>query len=791
MTSINTKISELLNSGSTIPYDQVEVEAVMKKLLYEHGITDVMYPGSNISMLTSVVSYVISTLNINTAINLQETLLPLATKRLNVLFGARQLGYEPHQKRSYIYKIRLLPMYDDTKLIPADPNDPNSELIVDKFNKEPRLVPLLRNTRFVANGKTYYYFGEDIPDFFSVSNYEISNNLPAAQPKEIFIKEGILKSWETIDGIPGDPTLEMVVRSYTNEQGIVEPEQEFIIPFRDVEEDGLQVFVETPDYSTAWTGQTNIKRIEKRRLHSFLIDTSFNQEKDTFIRMENLILQYPAIFFQYNGLGTPVKSGDRILVNALISSGADGKLEGDIEVDGVTASQLFKVDLTYGAVEIQKGTDVESVKSIKENAAIFNNSANRAVTKNDWVSITKSFPMVKEGTAWGGEEEYNTAIPENDINYKEPLLGHVFVSCVPYFDEEYTHTPKIPRTDDGQGNITPEKMEKWESNLFTTPIDTTPVNADEKHNWFLSNRDIYGNTDPAGPPPVYDNTKAPTDYLINYLNYYKIITMEVHHRHPVYFNFSYIVDVVKYDLSNSQYAINKRVFDTIDEYFQDQMNKYDVDYIHSNLQRIVDQTLTLQSGLSLSVRVQACLFKGMMDIFTGSMFIDLAFPYEDMWVNSDHDNSGLAKGELKTWLLPRIDTKEFGVNKGTITVNYDDPNLKSLTLGSGVQASTDIIYTDPQGTQNKIGVYTINKKTKAIELVFFEKISTTLIDEIFGTDATNTRGEFAYLDIVYPFSDTDDDDKDVNNNSTYKIMHNIPFKKNSFPRLQKVEFKDN
>ncbi len=102
------RISDLLNSGSVLPYDQGEIEAVMKKLLYEYGITDVMYPGSNISQLSAVVSYAIASLNINTAINLQETLLPLATKRSNILFGARQLGYEPKQKKSYIYRIHYM-----------------------------------------------------------------------------------------------------------------------------------------------------------------------------------------------------------------------------------------------------------------------------------------------------------------------------------------------------------------------------------------------------------------------------------------------------------------------------------------------------------------------------------------------------------------------------------------------------------------------------------------------------------------------------------------------------------
>ncbi len=93
--------------NSVIPYDQGEIEKVLKQMMYNRGITDVLYEGSNVSQLSSVISYVISSLNINTAINLQETLLPLATKRMNVLFGARQLGYEARPKVSYTYDLLL------------------------------------------------------------------------------------------------------------------------------------------------------------------------------------------------------------------------------------------------------------------------------------------------------------------------------------------------------------------------------------------------------------------------------------------------------------------------------------------------------------------------------------------------------------------------------------------------------------------------------------------------------------------------------------------------------------
>ena len=158
-------------TSSVLPYNQSEIESVMKQIMYSNGITDVMYEGSNVSQLTSVVSYVIASLQANTAMNIQETLLPLATKRMNVLFGARQLGYEPHAIKSYKYKLLLKPLYDTSKTI-TDPN--TGEEIIDIHNTDDRKISIVKNTRFKSGDKSYYYVGPTLVDVITVNNNDIT-----------------------------------------------------------------------------------------------------------------------------------------------------------------------------------------------------------------------------------------------------------------------------------------------------------------------------------------------------------------------------------------------------------------------------------------------------------------------------------------------------------------------------------------------------------------------------------------------------------------------------------------
>lgn len=759
------QIKNGINSGSVIPFDQPEIEAVMKKIMLENGITDVLYEGSNISQLSSVISYIISSLNINTAINLQETILPLATKRMNILFGARQLGYEPHKRKSFKYKIFLTPQYDQTKL--------NPEGQVDTLNKEKRQIGLKRNTVFVSGGNKYYYRGDDIPVIFEFSNYDIHyKDRPdlTGYPTEAFYYE--------IEVVEGEflshndyPELNFFVDTYTDKDGKIKVSQEFLIPFKNVEDDGIDVIVESPDYSDILGGYYNVKQTLRTRSKQFLIDETFTYDKNKFIRQENIILEYPVIFFEYNGMGEPVNVNDKILVDILISSGKDGEADGDFSVqDSVYSTEVQVVNTLedYLPVISQYGSDGESDENIKQNALSFNNTANRAVTKLDYIAITKREPNVKEADAWGGEDEIYP--PSNSLQ-GTPMLGHVWVSTVPYYNKEYTYY-RPEGIEDPVTGLTNWTLEKYELNIGSPTIDNEPLK--NLYNWYQSGSEIVD--------PATGSGTGNIGQIIDWLNFYKIITMKVHHRHPLYIDFDFVCDIVKYDLTKSRQEVNKEIFNAINDYFEAFVETFGSEYINSNLERVLDSILSFQSGIGFTVKLKGVLFKEMTDETTGKIHCSLAFPFEDIytaydpnWTPSNPNKPD--EGYLDTTLLPKIDTLDFGALNGTISVDYS--SLNYLNLGNQPNGSTDINYVDSQtGTPVSIGRYTVRKDLNEIQLEF-DFNSAGVEDNIFNETLPDgsIKPVYARFDIEYPF--------------TNAYNRNIPFTRNTIPRLRKVEFKDN
>jgi len=710
---------------SVIPYNQQEIEHVMRQAMYHNGITDVLYEGSNVSQLTSIISYVISSLNVNTAINLQETLLPLATKRMNILFGARQLGYEPHAVKSYKYKLLLKPLYDQTKTITL----PDGTEIIDTNDQTDRTISIIKNTRFKCGDATYYYVGPTLDNIITVSNYDIqyiNDSTRGRAAKDITIEipvvEGVMTTYLE------DEMLQMTATEYT-ENNETKTKQDYLIGYRDVEEDfGLQVYLTYIDddgfqvIDEEWT-----------KSEQFLIDETLDYNKNKFVRKENIILGYPAIFFQFAGLGKGIRTGTLIKVNVLQSLGPDGEAIGKFEVhqDDVEFTQEMEV-LEYSLLE--KGRTYETDSEIKDNAVVFKNTGNRAVTKYDYITITKRNPLVQECDAWGGEDE----------SPKEK--GNIWVSCTPSEQQRpIIEYPKGYEIDIG----TPSKY------------TSNPVQRNW-NNWYINDINY--------------------SKIIRYLDNFKIMTMDINYRHPLYINFYYFIDVVKYDLSKSISTTNSIIFQNINKFFVEHLENFQSEYFNSNIQRILDTALDYNSGVNINLNITGTLCVDMIDKFNlltyGRKVIktDLSWPYENVY---DEET-----GDLKWDMFPKIDG-DFGYYNGKIHVNFQNPIKKNYT-----KTVFDILYSrsvdlDVFYENEKIGEYIVDGEKETIELVWdFDLISE---DEIFGPDieevdenlddnlvVSGTYKSYTEFNInYYPFDEN---------------LVNINFSKNRIPRLKKVEF---
>jgi hypothetical protein len=175
----------------TLPFNFDEIYAGIEAKFIAKGY-DSPYDGSNLAQLITSMAYTTSMLNANTAANINEMILSLAQKRPNIIQNARMLGYESTKKVSYVYDIEL------------------------KF-LESKVYTIEKYTTFTAGGKEYFYTGDDIDIEASVDD-----------TYTLRVKEGELHTY--LD----DPT---------NLRQIVGNLQYFDIPFTNVEQDGIEVFI--------------------------------------------------------------------------------------------------------------------------------------------------------------------------------------------------------------------------------------------------------------------------------------------------------------------------------------------------------------------------------------------------------------------------------------------------------------------------------------------------------------------------------------------------------------------
>ena len=439
--------------------------------------------------LAIAMSYLTSMLNANTAVNINEMLLPLARKRKNALQGARLLGYEIRHTLSYKYKLTLV--------------FPEGMHRINRYEK------------FKVKDKSYYYMGENIPAFEG----------PATM--DIVVSEGNLKEWKN------DPSLVSVL-TLSSAGGKTDTDYYVDVPYAKVAEGGLRVFV---SYTEPTGVQHDLK--EYPRMDNFIIDAD-SKGKSGYVRLDNIDFGTPRVYFKLGDVGITLPENTKVHIDALVSSGANGKMP-DAKVDTELECEITKVQL------ISNGSNEESLDSIKKNAPLFHNSANRLVTKTDYIGYLGRDSRTKASTIWDGGDEYP---------YRP---GNVWFSSLP------NHTKR---------NFTSNELKtKWE------------LEQRNPDNWYITASDI-------------DDIRDTTADI-------RIPTMALHHRNPVYLDFDFKIQVVRYSRSLTPQEWNQKIFDVIDNYFIDGETKgaesYNFEYFQSNLDKRIDIILTDNTGFNIAL----------------------------------------------------------------------------------------------------------------------------------------------------------------------------------------------
>lgn len=619
----------------TLPFSYDEVYSSVEAKFVENGYD--VQTGSNTMQLVGAMSYLISMLNANTAVNINETLLTLARKRNNILQDARLLGYEPGNKVSYQYQLELT--------LPA------GDFILPKY------------TEFVSGTKKYYYFGDIITLTGVADGYKLN----------ILVKEGeLIKSTES-------SALSIIIEEFV-ENGVTKNQYYVDIPYTNIEDDGIEAFLTYYDDD----GLLYNKEVWKK-IPTFTVDSDTILSKQ-FYRLNIIDYNTPRIYFKLPNTGDTLRLGTKIEMNILRSSGSLGAM---LVMPTISSSDL-DAEVTNFTLKIE-GTEEETTNSIKQNAPLFWNSANRAITKNDYKSICERLTLIDKSFIWDGNDE----LPK--------VPGKIWFSFIPG-----------------------TKTRQYLKDAFKTVFELDLL--DSASNWLLEDAEIIE--------------------IFDYLDVYKIPTMGLVHRHPVYLDFEFDIEILKYDITSSESDQNQVIFNIINQYFSNSDNyfieDFETEFFKSSLIKKIDTQITDITGLNVTLRNTVTLYnKYIVDENSGldkKIIIPLGLPYEDYYDSL---------GNLIVNNIPSITTDDFFTGKN-LTVDWSGltGNEKQQSLvESPIKLNTDII-----------GKYRIfNNKYILIEIY---------IDGIIVTDSNIDQ---KILNIKYR---TD----------------NIGAQKNAIPRLKRVNF---
>lgn len=640
----------------TIPYNFDELYRNAQYILGRAGFD--VSEGSNTSQLAATMAYMVASLNTNTAFNINETLLPFATKRKNILQDARVLGYEPKHKASYEYKVKFKidPMYIGfgTLTIPRYSyvevgknrfyvwDDKDQELTLNlgtfKLGTEILNPTGILDSNFhtpnyedIQTGSIYYYvkYNEiqktiDSGTLKFIYNEAKSQFEKTLEDFEIKVKEGTL-----VRATDDSKTLKRTLTQVSEDETVTT--QYLDIPYTDVEEDGIHCYVDM------FEGDNYQNGIEFTRTEDYFFEQDGNENlKHKFLRLDDIEMGTPRIYFQYAGMGLGLPDDAVVSFDILISKGSEGSVtEGasgilkppEIELETNTTSQFknsFGLAISNLEVSLKlskTGTEDEFNSSIQVNAPKVWNSAHRLITNLDYKSACNRNTLVRDSSVWGGEEEFP----------RSP--GHIWFSFLKEFKNEEAF--KESETFNG--------FER-ENNTLTKKVNSED---EESERVLFFKKYITGSEIFEGETSILGSLK----------NRY-VPSLTFHHRHPLFLNFDYTINIMKYDLKQNADDLHKTLFEVIKNCFIGNdlsLENFETEYFHSNIVKRIDYSVSDLSGLTCKLETKIMLNEKTLVTENWNrtykdIYIPLCVPFEQYF-----DSEGF----LDISKLPNIDTEKF------------------------------------------------------------------------------------------------------------------------------------
>lgn len=665
----------------TLPFTFNEIYTDIKSKFAEKGYD--VAEGSNTSMLIDSMSYLVSALNTNTALNVNETILNYANREDNVLEDARSIGYESTKPTSYIYEVTVT-----TPEFSEEDYPDGGIVVIPKFSE------------FTYGDKTYYYVGEQL----------ILRNLKEAQEVKLRLKEGILTKYSD------DPdTLEVTIDKVIDNN--VEIDRYYIdIPYTDVEEDGIQCLCSYYDDFGVFYDKVEYVKSQTTMFES---DEELNKK---FIRIDNIDYKTPRIYFKYAGMGKGLKLGSTVYLNVLQTSGSEGEIADLTNVEGLT----HDLNVTVNKIElIQSGSDGETLQEIKNNAPKYYNSSNRLVTANDYISACQRDSRVKRAIVWGGEDEFPMSPGHIWFSFYPTNLKRSFTMSDHYmsWNRDYQSNVYI-YGDDNQDTLS---IEYYNANYMAdTEIRSITYSKDGE----LLNPGVWDKLNELNIPTLTYHHRHPIycyfEYEIEILKY--LLSDRKEDIHSEIFN---IIDGM---FSGETSSLNYENYDI--EYFKASAIKY----IDERVTDVSGFNLYQKNKLVLNTRT-LCSEQAEMDY--KDLYIPLSVPYEsyfengflkiDILPNIDTENFIQYRAEqgrdlYVDWSLIKEDI-ENGITqeehklivapiriKNNDSESFNNDNRENLKVQFRFQIMPDDLTTDEENsTYNNTHIYYYNENDEKIE----------------------------------------------------------------------------
>lgn len=620
------------------------------------------------------------------------------------------------------------PIYDEGVIVSYTPYDINSII---GYTEEISYKDSLEIT--VKEGTVLKWF-EETEESITARENAINNGLEIPDPVYVY------------------PDLSIEVNQYMVDAGY------FVVNKDNIEESGLELFVSrvledgTIEYDVPW---------KERR---YLLAESTDDER-TYVVLEDTDYEdYLNVYTRYAGSGTKLTNDFIVRLNLLITSGSDGSTRSLIvPKDSDKFEAIEYIDAKTPVLLHITGSDKESIDDIRQNAPLYSNTANRAVTEKDYLTITKAQGFIQDAKVWGGEKE----LPEK-------RLGHIIFSIIP------ESRPK--------GFVLSEG--KYVLDRVQIPSLFYPL--------------YYQIT---GAPNYYtQRNETDLNVLFNILNEYKIITLQLDYRKTIYLDHYLSVNILKYKSNETISSTNSRVFNIIRDFYVDNVEKFDVTLYKSTLLKYIDAELGDDLGVELDINTSVEIFDNLTKPDEGSFINDTMTDIEEvngisgtydrwkfeMYLDINYkdlfepdivvNNQVVEYGSIKVLELPDITTENFLKFGDKLYLSKDVGTIKAFDLDDNstigeprfrdVRIVLDIMYKETESSYPyKVGTY-IAYKTQNIVYI---KLDTHLYDNIENS---------TYIDTVPEITSGVLDDLSPN------VYKEVPLPRTSFLTSKKLKIKN-